>query len=117
MPGSDRMLLKTHVEKMSVLGLDTILMKTSELKSFYHDVDEREGDSCYAEIPAPKICASLVSVRPGLRPCRHDALVVVSKSCAPRTTCEGVRSQVSECGSLVPLFLPLTRQRPQLLTR
>jgi hypothetical protein len=27
----DRMLLKTHVEKMSLLGLDTMLMKIKEL--------------------------------------------------------------------------------------
>jgi hypothetical protein len=31
MEGSKRMLLKTHVEKMSVLWLETMLMKTSEL--------------------------------------------------------------------------------------
>jgi hypothetical protein len=72
MPGSDQMLLKTNIEKMSVLGLDTMLMKTSELQSIYHDVDEKEGDSCYAEIPAPRFFASLLIRHFGLR--RLDAV-------------------------------------------
>jgi hypothetical protein len=38
----DRMLLKTNVEKMSVLWLDTMLMKRNELNLFYHDVDENK---------------------------------------------------------------------------
>jgi len=39
----DRMLLKTNIEKMSVLWLDTMLLKTNELYLFYHDVDEKKG--------------------------------------------------------------------------
>jgi len=40
----DRMLLKTNIEKMSVSGLDTMLMKTNELLLFYHDLDEKKGN-------------------------------------------------------------------------
>jgi hypothetical protein len=39
------MLLKANIEKMSVLWLDTMLMKTNELYLFYHDVDENKGNS------------------------------------------------------------------------
>jgi len=35
-------LLKTHVEKMSVFRLSMILMKTKELTSSLHDVDEKK---------------------------------------------------------------------------
>jgi hypothetical protein len=43
MPDSLAMLLKTNVEKMSVLGLLAILMKINKLKSFSGDVDEKKG--------------------------------------------------------------------------
>jgi hypothetical protein len=36
-------LLKTHIEKMSVYRLSTMLMKTNELNRSLHDVDERIG--------------------------------------------------------------------------
>jgi len=36
-------LLKTHVEKMSVFRLSTMLMKTNEIASSLHDVDEKKG--------------------------------------------------------------------------
>jgi hypothetical protein len=36
-------LLKTHIEKMSVFRLSTMLMKTRELNRFLHDVDENKG--------------------------------------------------------------------------
>ena len=36
-------LLKTHVEKMSVFCLSTMLMKTHELNPSLHDVDENKG--------------------------------------------------------------------------
>jgi len=65
------MLLKTNVEKMSLLGLDTMLMKTSQLQPFYHDVDEKEGDSRRAEIHAPRVFTSLLIPHFGLR--RLDA--------------------------------------------
>ena len=35
------MLLKTHVEKMSVFRLSMMLMKTHELNYSLHDVDEK----------------------------------------------------------------------------
>jgi hypothetical protein len=41
----DRMLLKANIEEMSVLWLDTMLMKTNELYLLYHDVDEKKGSS------------------------------------------------------------------------
>ena len=34
-------LLKTHIEKMTVFGLSTMLMKTSKLNDSLHDVDEK----------------------------------------------------------------------------
>jgi hypothetical protein len=37
------MLLKTHVEKMSVYGLSMMLMKINELYVPFHDVDENKG--------------------------------------------------------------------------
>jgi len=40
------MLLKTNVEKMSVFRLSTIFMKTNELNTPLHDVDENKG-SCW----------------------------------------------------------------------
>jgi hypothetical protein len=39
------MLLKTHVEKMSVLATPTIFMKTSDLNRCSHDIHENKG-SC-----------------------------------------------------------------------
>ena len=39
------MLLKTHVEKMSVLATPTIFMKTSDLGRYCHDIYENKG-SC-----------------------------------------------------------------------
>ena len=35
-------LLKTHVEKMPVFRLSTMLMKTHELHHSFHDVDEKK---------------------------------------------------------------------------
>ena len=35
------MLLKTNVEKMSIIRLSTMLMKTNELNRSLHDVDEK----------------------------------------------------------------------------
>jgi hypothetical protein len=40
------MLLKTHVEKMSEYHLATMLMKTNELKTLCHDVDEKKRLIC-----------------------------------------------------------------------
>ena len=37
------MLLKTHVEKMSVFGYPTIFMKTRDLALLGHDVDENKA--------------------------------------------------------------------------
>ena len=37
------MLLKTHVEKMSVLATPTIFMKTSDLSRYSHDIHENKG--------------------------------------------------------------------------
>jgi hypothetical protein len=37
------MLLKTHVEKMSLCGLSMMLMKINELQLPFHDVDENKG--------------------------------------------------------------------------
>jgi hypothetical protein len=37
------MLLKTHVEKMSVLATPTIFMKTSDLSQYSHDIHENKG--------------------------------------------------------------------------
>ncbi len=37
------MLLKTHVEKMSVLATPTIFMKTSDLGRYSHDIHENKG--------------------------------------------------------------------------
>ena len=37
------MLLKTHVEKMSVLATPTISMKTSDLSGYSHDIHENKG--------------------------------------------------------------------------
>jgi hypothetical protein len=45
MKDSLAMLLKTNVEKMSVIGSLAILMKTSELYFISRDVDEKKG--CY----------------------------------------------------------------------
>ena len=42
MPGSPIMLLKTHVEKMSVLCLAKMLMKTQELNHVCQDVIEKK---------------------------------------------------------------------------
>ena len=39
------MLLKTHVEKMSVLATPTIFMKTIDLSRYSHDIHENKG-SC-----------------------------------------------------------------------
>ena len=36
-------LLKTHVEKMSINRLSTMLMKINELNHPLHDVDENKG--------------------------------------------------------------------------
>ena len=36
-------LLKTHVEKMSLFSLSTMLMKTNELNHYLHDVYENKG--------------------------------------------------------------------------
>lgn len=36
-------LLKAHIEKMSVIGLSTIFMKTKELNRFLYDVEENKG--------------------------------------------------------------------------
>ena len=41
-------LLKTHVEKMSIFRLSTILMKTNELGMSFHDVDENKGRTAEA---------------------------------------------------------------------
>jgi hypothetical protein len=38
-----RKLLKTHIEKMPVFSLSTMLMKTHELNHSLHDVDEKKG--------------------------------------------------------------------------
>jgi hypothetical protein len=43
MPLKAGMLLKTHVEKMSVLCLSTMLMKTHKLDVSLHDVHEKKG--------------------------------------------------------------------------
>ena len=37
------MLLKTHVEKMSVLATPTIFMKTRDLSRYSHDIHENKG--------------------------------------------------------------------------
>ena len=37
------MLLKTHVEKMSVLAIPTIFMKTRDLSRLGHDIHENKG--------------------------------------------------------------------------
>ena len=37
------MLLKTHVEKMSVLATPTIFMKTIDLSRYSHDIHENKG--------------------------------------------------------------------------
>jgi hypothetical protein len=42
-------LLKTHIEKMSVFRLSTMLMKTRELNRSLHDVDEKKGESRWAQ--------------------------------------------------------------------
>jgi hypothetical protein len=42
-------LLKTHGEKMSVYGLAMMLMKTSKLYTGCHDVDEKKGESRWAQ--------------------------------------------------------------------
>jgi hypothetical protein len=36
-------LLKTHIEKMPVSRLSTMLMETKELNQSLHDVDENKG--------------------------------------------------------------------------
>jgi hypothetical protein len=45
MKATPTMLLKTHVEKMSVLATPTIFMKTSDLSRRSHDIHENKG-SC-----------------------------------------------------------------------
>ena len=45
MKATPTMLLKTHVEKMSVLATPTIFMKTSDLSRCSHDIHENKG-SC-----------------------------------------------------------------------
>jgi hypothetical protein len=47
------MLLKTHVEKMSVWATPTIFMKTSDLSRDSHDIHENKG-SCASGPTAPK---------------------------------------------------------------
>jgi hypothetical protein len=37
-------LLKTHVEKMSIFRLATMLMKTNNLNRPFHDVDENKEE-------------------------------------------------------------------------
>ena len=46
------MLLKTHVEKMSVLATPTIFMKTRDLSLHSHDIHENKG-SCAPRLAAP----------------------------------------------------------------
>ena len=50
------MLLKTHVEKMSVLATPTIFMKTSDLSWYSHDIHENKGSyaPCWAARYAPR---------------------------------------------------------------
>jgi hypothetical protein len=43
------MLLKTHVEIMSLFGLSTMLLKTNELYVSLHDVDENKRESVRAK--------------------------------------------------------------------
>jgi len=45
----DRMLLKTNIEKMSLLRPDTMLMKTNELYGLCYDIYENKGT--YTKIP------------------------------------------------------------------
>ena len=45
MKATPTMLLKTHVEKMSVSATPTIFMKTSYLGGLFHDIYENKG-SC-----------------------------------------------------------------------
>ncbi len=53
MQATPTMLLKTHVEKMSVLATPTIFMKTRDLNRQGHDVYENKG-SCSPGSTAPK---------------------------------------------------------------
>ena len=43
------MLLKTHIEKMSVLATPTIFMKTSNLRRYSHDIYETKGGCASGE--------------------------------------------------------------------
>ena len=43
MKATPTMLLKTHVEKMSVLAAPTIFMKTIDLSRYSHDIHENKG--------------------------------------------------------------------------
>jgi len=45
MPANFWMLLKTHIEKMSIFRLSTMFMKTNYLDLSFHDVAEIKG--CY----------------------------------------------------------------------
>jgi hypothetical protein len=42
------MLLKTHIEKMSIFPLSTIFMKTNELQFKLHDINENKRESSHA---------------------------------------------------------------------
>jgi hypothetical protein len=52
------MLLKTHVEKMSVLCLSMMLMKTNKLGLPLHYVDEKKGGYRKPEMTASPACAN-----------------------------------------------------------
>jgi hypothetical protein len=52
------MLLKTHVEKMSVSCLSTMLMKTHKLNEPLHDVDEKKRGYRKPEMTASPACAN-----------------------------------------------------------
>ena len=45
MKATPTMLLKTNIDKMSLCGLATMLMKTKDILVHSHDVDENEWDS------------------------------------------------------------------------
>ena len=47
------MLLKTNIEKMSAFRLATMLMKTNDLNSVCHDVDEKKGAYQNRQFPIP----------------------------------------------------------------
>jgi hypothetical protein len=53
MKATPTMLLKTHVEKMSVWATPTMFMKTSDLGRHSHDIHENKG-SCAPGVDRPE---------------------------------------------------------------